>query len=158
MNWTPATTTASHFRPANAQWNRRRNSPVKTKKQRKLFLHKLSGLWVFLVDNAFFGVTVATAIPTGGFSLLITCSLASLSGGLGVFLIQKLINRDSLRQALNKALLASALSGIPTSLAGTIYGAWVLRMAGLSKKDIPIEEPPIDVQSSTSQDDSTESH
>ena len=132
--------------------------PVKTKKQRKLFLHKLSGLWVFLVDNAFFGVTVATAIPTGGFSLLITCSLASLSGGLGVFLIQKLINRDSLRQALNKALLAGVLSGIPTSLAGTIYGAWVLRMAGLSKKDIPIEEPPIDVQSTTSQDDSRSSH
>ena len=132
--------------------------PVKTKKQRKLFLHKLSGLWVFLVDNAFFGVTVATAIPTGGFSLLITCSLASLSGGLGVFLIQKMINGDSLRQALNKALLAGVLSGIPTSLAGTIYGAWVLRMAGLSKKDIPIEEPPIDVQSTTSQDDSRSSH
>ena len=132
--------------------------PVKAEKRRQLFLHKLSGLWVFLVDNAFFGVTVATAIPTGGFSLLITCSLASLSGGLGVFLIQKMINGDSLRQALNKALLAGALSGIPTSLAGTIYGAWVLRMAGLSKKDIPIEEPPIDVQSSTSHDDSTESH
>ena len=130
----------------------------KTEKQRKLFLHKLSGLWVFLVDNAYFGVTVATAIPTGGFSLLITCSLASLSGGLGVFLIQKMINGDSLRQALNKALLAGALSGIPTSLAGTIYGAWVLRMAGLSKKDIPIEEPPIDVQSTTSQDDSRSSH
>ena len=132
--------------------------PVKAEKRRQLFLHKLSGLWVFLVDNAFFGVTVATAIPTGGFSLLITCSLASLSGGLGVFLIQKMINGDSLRQALNKALLAGALAGIPTSLAGTIYGAWVLRMAGLSKKDIPIEEPPIDVQSTTSQDDSTESH
>jgi len=132
--------------------------PVKTEKQRKLFLHKLSGLWVFLVDNAFFGVTVATAIPTGGFSLLITCSLASLSGGLGVFLIQKMINGDSLRQALNKAMLAGVLSGIPTSLAGTIYGAWVLRMAGLSKKDIPIEEPPIDVQSTTSQDDSRSSH
>ena len=132
--------------------------PVKTEKQRKLFLHKLSGLWVFLVDNAFFGVTVATAIPTGGFSLLITCSLASLSGGLGVFLIQKMINGDSLRQALNKALLAGVLSGIPTSLAGTIYGAWVLRMAGLSKKDIPIEEPPIDVQATTSQDDSSSSH
>ena len=132
--------------------------PVKAEKRGQLFLHKLSGVWVFLVDNAFFGVTVATAIPTGGFSLLITCSLASLSGGLGVFLIQKMINGDSLRQALNKAMLAGVLSGIPTSLAGTIYGAWVLRMAGLSKKDIPIEEPPIDVQSSTSQDDSTESH
>ena len=55
-----------------------------------------------------------------------------------------MINGDSLRQALKKAILAGVLSGIPTSLAGTIYGAWVLRMAGLSKKDIPLEEPPID--------------
>ena len=73
-------------------------------------------------------------------------------------MIETLVNRDGKGSAFNKALLAGVLSGIPTSLAGTIYGAWVLRMAGLSKKDIPIEEPPIDVQSSTSQDDSTESH
>ena len=132
--------------------------PVKAEKRGQLFLHKLSGAWVFLVDNAFFGITVTTAIPTGGFALLITCSLASLSGGLGVFLIQKMINGDSLRQALKKAILAVVLSGIPTSLAGTIYGAWVLRMAGLSKKDIPLEEPPIDVQSTTSQDDKRSSH
>ena len=132
--------------------------PVKVEKRGELFLNKLSGAWVFLVDNAFFGITVTTAIPTGGFSLLITCSLASLSGGLGVFLIQKMINGDSLRQALKKAILAGVLSGIPTSLAGTIYGAWVLRMAGLSKKDIPLEEPPIDVQSTTSQDDKRSSH
>ena len=151
-------TDASRFRPRKDKMEQPTKLPVKTKKRRILFLHKLSGLWVFLVDNAFFGATVATAIPTGGLSLLITCSLASISGGLGVFLIQKFINGDSARQAFNKALLAGVLSGIPTSLAGTIYGAWVLRMAGLSKKDIPIEEPPIDVQSSTSQDDSTESH
>ena len=132
--------------------------PVKVEKRGELFLHKLSGAWVFLVDNAFFGITVTTAIPTGGFSLLITSSLASLSGGLGVFLIQKMINGDSLRQALKKAILAGVLSAIPTSLAGTIYGAWVLRMAGLSKKDIPLEEPPIDVQSNTSQDDKRSSH
>ena len=132
--------------------------PVKVEKRGELFLHKLSGAWVFLVDNAFFGITVTTAIPTGGFSLLINCSLASLSGGLGVFLIQKMINGDSLRQALNKAILAGVLSGIPTSLAGTIYGAWVQRMAGLSKKEIPFEEPTIDVQSTTSQDDSRSSH
>ena len=38
------------------------------------------------------------------------------------------------------------------------YRAWVLRMAGLSKKDIPVEEPPIDVQSSASHDESSASH
>ena len=132
--------------------------PLKSKKRGIFFLHKLSGIWVFLVDNAFFGATAATAIPTGGLSLLITCSLATLSGGLGVFLIQKLINGDSVRHAFKKALLAGVLSGIPTSIAGTIYGVWVLRMAGLNKKDVPVEEKPIDVQSTPSQDESSASH
>jgi len=130
--------------------------PVKAEKRRQLFLHKLSGLWVLLVlvDNAFFGanaITLFTGTP-------LICAAAFLTSSAGVFLIETLVNRDAKGRAFNKALLAGALSGIPTSLAGTIYGAWVLRMAGLSKKDIPIEEPPIDVQSSTSHDDSTESH
>jgi hypothetical protein len=128
--------------------------PVKIKKRRKLFLHKLSGLWVFLVDNAFFGATFAT----GGLALPISCILAFFTGSAGVFLIETLVNRDRKGRAFNKALLAGVLSGIPTSLAGTIYGAWVLRMAGLSKNDIPIEAPPIDVQSPTPQDDSRSSH
>jgi len=128
--------------------------PIKSQKRRKLFLHKLSGLWVFLVDNAFFGATFATA----GLALPISCLLAFFTGGAGVFFIQTLINRDSAKQAFNKALLAGVLSAIPTSIAGTLYGAWILRMAGLSKKDIPIEEPPIDVQANPSQDDNNTSH
>jgi len=130
------------------------NPPIKPQKRSKLFLHKLSGLWVFLVDNAFFGATFATA----GLALPISCLLAFFTGGTGVFFIQTLINRDSAKQAFNKALLAGALSAIPTSIAGTIYGAWILRMAGLSKKDIPIEQPPIDIQANPSQDDSNASH
>ena len=58
--------------------------PVKIKKRRKLFLHKLSGLWVFLVDNAFFGATFAT----GGLALPISCILAFFTGSAGVFLIE----------------------------------------------------------------------
>ena len=128
--------------------------PVKTEKQRKLFLHKLSGLWVFLVDNAFFGATFAT----GGLALPISCILAFFTGGAGVFLIETLVNRDGKGRAFNKALLAGILSGIPFSIAGTIYGGWVMAVAGLSKKDVPVEEPPIDVQASTSQDESSASH
>jgi len=106
------------------------------------------------VDNAFFGanaITLFTGTP-------LICAAAFLTSGAGVFLIETLVNRDSARQAFNKALLAGVLSGIPSSIAGTIYGAWVLRMAGMSKKDIPVEEPPIDVQASTSQDDNNASH
>jgi len=128
--------------------------PVKAEKRRKLFLHKLSGLWVFLVDNAFFGANAITLFA--GTPLI--CAAAFLTAGAGVFLIETLVNRDSARQAFNKALLAGVLSGIPTSIAGTVYGVWILRMAGLSKKDIPVEEPPIDVQASTSQNESSASH
>jgi len=128
--------------------------PTKATRPKKLHLHRLSGVWVFLVDNAFFGATLATA----GLALPISCTLAFFAGTTGVFLIETLVNRDGKGRAFNKALLAGILSGIPTSIGGTIYGAWVMRMAGMSKKDIPIEEPPIDVQSSTSQDESSSSH
>ena len=147
-------TDASRFRPREDKMDQPTKLPVKTKKRRKLFLHKLSGLWVFLVDNAFFGanaITLFTGTP-------LICAAAFLTGGIGVFLIETLVNRDSTPQAFNKALLAGVLSGIPTSIAGTIYGAWVLRMAGLSKKDVSVEEPPIDVQSSASHDESSASH
>lgn len=128
--------------------------PTKATRPKKLYLHRLSGVWVFLVDNAFFGATLATA----GLALPISCTLAFFAGTTGVFLIETLVNQDRKGRAFNKALLAGILSGIPTSIGGTIYGAWVMRMAGMSKKDIPIEEPPIDVQSSTSQDESNSSH
>ena len=128
--------------------------PLKAEKRRKFFLHKLSGMWVFLVDNAFFGanaITLFTGTP-------LICGAAFLASGIGVFLIELLLNRDSPRRAINKALIAGLFSAIPTSIAGTIYGAWVLRMAGLSKKDIPVNEPPIDIQSDTSHDESSASH
>ena len=128
--------------------------PAKATRPTKLHLHRLSGLWVFLVDNAFFGATLATA----GLALPVSCTLAFFAGATGVFLIQKILNRDSFAQALRKALTAGILCGIPFSIAGTIYGGWVMAVAGLSKKDVPVEEPPIDVQASTSQDESSASH
>ena len=128
--------------------------PAKAARGKRFQLHRLSGVWVFLVDNAFFGATMASA----GLALPVSCILAFLSGATGVFLIQKLLNRDSFTQALGKALIAGILSGIPSSIAGTIFGGWVIAVAGLGKKDVPVEEPPIDDQASKPQDDSSASH
>ncbi|HJO10103.1 MAG TPA: hypothetical protein QGH16_09635 [Verrucomicrobiota bacterium] len=128
--------------------------PIQSTKHRKPFLHRLSGVWVFLVDSAFFGANAITLFS--GTALI--CAAAFLGGATGVFLIETLLNRETGRRAFNKALLAGTLSAIPTPIAGTIYGAWVLRMAGLSKKDIPVDEPPIDVHSTASQDDNSKSH
>ena len=128
--------------------------PAKATRGKRFQLHRLSGVWVFLVDNAFFGATMASA----GLAQPVTCILAFLSGATGVFLIQKLLDRDSFTQALGKALIAGILSGIPLSIAGTIFGGWVIAVAGLGKKDDPVEEPPIDDQASKPQDDSSASH
>ena len=88
-------------------------------------------------------------MASAGLALPVSCILAFLSGATGVFLIQKLLDRDSFTQALGKALIAGILSGIPSSIAGTIFGGWVIAVAGLGKKDDPVEEPPIDDQASS---------
>ena len=94
-------------------------------------IHRLSGAWILLIDNLFFVGTVST----GGLTLPISCLLASITGGLGVFLIEKLINKNSFRQSLLRGLIAGILSGIPISIAGTVYGGWVLAMAGIKQKE-----------------------
>ena len=109
---------------------------------KKLRIHRLSGAWIFLIDNFFF---VGNAM-TAGLATPITCVLAFLTGGVGVFLIQKLLNKDSFGQAFLRGLIAGVLAGIPISIAGTVYGGWVLAMAGLKKEDLPESQPPVEVQ------------
>ena len=111
---------------------------------KKFRIHRLSGAWIFLIDNFFFGVTAMT----GGLAVPLSCGLAFLTGGVGVFLIQKLINKDSFGQAFVRGLMAGVLAGIPISIAGTVYGGWVLAMSGMRKKDLPEAQPPIEVQAS----------
>ena len=111
---------------------------------KKFRIHRLSGAWIFLIDNFFFGVTAMT----GGLAAPLSCGLAFLTGGVGVFLIQKLINKDSFGQAFVRGLMAGVLAGIPISIAGTVYGGWVLAMSGMRKKDLPEAQPPIEVQAS----------
>ena len=119
-------------------------TPAEMRHVKKFRIHRLSGAWIFLIDNFFFGVTAMT----GGLAAPLSCGLAFLTGGVGVFLIQKLINKDSFGQAFVRGLMAGVLAGIPISIAGTVYGGWVLAMSGMRKKDLPEAQPPIEVQAS----------
>lgn len=119
-------------------------TPAEMRHVKKFRIHRLSGAWIFLIDNFFFGVTAMT----GGLAVPLSCALAFLTGGAGVFLIQKLINKDSFGQAFARGLMAGVLAGIPISIAGTVYGGWVLAMSGMRKEDLPEAQTPIKVQAS----------
>jgi len=126
--------------------NQEKQTPAELRHVKDFRIHRLSGAWILLIDNLFFVGTISTA----GLALPISCLLASLTGGLGVFLIEKLINKNSFNQSVLRGLVAGVLSGIPISIAGTVYGGWVLAMAGIKQKDVTDNQSTIDVQSSTS--------
>ena len=129
-----------------AKMNKEKQTPAELRHVKNFRIHRLSGAWILLIDNLFFVGTVST----GGLTLPISCLLASITGGLGVFLIEKLINKNSFRQSLLRGLIAGILSGIPISIAGTVYGGWVLAMAGIKQKENTENQSIIEVQSSTS--------
>ena len=126
--------------------NQEKQIPAELRHVKNFRIHRLSGAWILLIDNLFFVGTVST----GGLALPISCLLASITGGLGVFLIEKLINKNSFRQSLLRGLIAGILSGIPISIAGTVYGGCVLAMAGIKQKENTENQSIIEVQSSTS--------
>ena len=129
-----------------SKMNQEKQTPAELRHVKNFRIHRLSGAWILLIDNLFFVGTVST----GGLALPISCLLASITGGLGVFLIEKLINKNSYRQSLLRSLIAGILSGIPISIAGTVYGGWVLAMAGIKQKKNTEIQSIIEVQSSTS--------
>ena len=111
--------------------NQAKQAPAEIRHVKNFRIHRLSGAWILLIDNLFFVGTVSTS----GLALPISCLLAFLTGGLGVFLIEKLINKNSFGQSFFRGLIAGILSGITISIAGTVYGGWVLAMAGVKQKD-----------------------
>lgn len=125
--------------------NQEKQTPAELRHVKNFRIHRLSGAWILLIDNLFFVGTISTA----GLGLPISCLLACLTGGLGVFLIEKLINKNSFNQSFLRGLVAGVLSGIPISIAGTVYGGWVLAMAGIKQKDMTDNQSIIEVQSTS---------
>ena len=96
--------------------------------RRKFWLHPASGLLVLGVDWLFFAPEAATF----ELAAIVTSPLAFLITATGVFWIQRSKSNDSIGKAALKALLGGFIAGIPTSIAGTIFGTLVLMMSGLS--------------------------
>ena len=108
-----------HFRPV---------SVAEAASSGRARLHPYSGALVLLVDNVCFGANVATL----GIGTLFTSIAAFCVTGTGVFLTQRYLDKDSFGQSVAKAFLSGVLAGVPTSLAGTVFGSAVLLSSGLS--------------------------
>lgn len=90
-------------------------------------LHSFSGTLLFVVDNAFWGAnTVALGLATIPVGLL-----AFVFTGFGVFLVQKYISEDSTSVAITKGFVLGVMAGVPTGIAGTVGGAYILGKAGI---------------------------
>jgi len=91
------------------------------------WLHPASALVILGIDWLFFAEEVATFETT----LPIACLLAFVSTTAGVFWVQRRKAGDPFRKALLKALFGGFIAGLPTSVAGTILGTFVLVLAGI---------------------------
>jgi len=96
--------------------------------RRKFWLHPKSGLLILAVDWFFFG----TEIITLELAVVIASFFAFMITTAGVFWIQRRFNGDSVSAAFGKALFGGIIAGLPTSIGGTILGAVVLALSGLS--------------------------
>ena len=92
----------------------------------KAQMHGFSGALLFLVDNALFGANVVSL----GVGTLLTCSIAFVFTGIGVFLVQKYMSEDDTGLALTKGFVVGVLAGVPTSITGSVGAIYIMGAAG----------------------------
>ena len=92
-------------------------------------LSAFSGVLFITVDNAFFGANAVSL----GLATPVTALGAFLVTGLGVFLVQKYLSEDDTGPAVAKGFVVGILAGIPTSVAGTLGGIYILGKAGIKR-------------------------
>ena len=93
------------------------------------FLSPLSGAVVLAVDNLLFGANAGTAMV----ATPLVSFLAFVATSASVFSVQRLRERDSRGRSLIKGLFCGLLAGIPTSIAGTALGGFVILASGLDR-------------------------
>ncbi len=90
-------------------------------------VHVLSALLLLVVDNLW---NLADWMVI---DWVITIPLSFCSVFFPVFLIQKLLKKDSFGRALALALLLAVIAAVPTSVTGTPVGVALLAWTGISK-------------------------
>ena len=92
-------------------------------------IHAFGGFLFIAVDGAFWTANIASM----GLATLFTCLGAFLFTGAGVFLVQKYMSEDDTGPALAKGFVVGTLAGVPTPIAGTVGGIYIIGKAGIKK-------------------------
>jgi uncharacterized membrane protein len=98
----------------------------------RTFYHPASGVAILMLDWFAFG----TDFFTGFLALPVVCVLAFLVSFPLVFVIQRKWTKDSASAALGKAFLGAFMVGLPFPITGTMLGAAILALSGLSHHPI----------------------
>ena len=97
----------------------------------KTFFHPASGLAILGIDILCFGPQVI--FP---FDVPVMCVLAFLATFPFVYFFQLKWSQDRPAAAFGKAFFGAFMAGLPFSIAGTMFGAAVLALAGLPRNPI----------------------
>ena len=104
-------------------------------KDQKGNIHWLSGVLLIAIDGAFFGKNAVVSAASLGITIpiftLLFGLLAFVFTGIGVFLVQKFTAEEGTGSALAKGFALGVLAGIPTPIAGTLAGGFVIAKAGI---------------------------
>ena len=92
-------------------------------------VHPMAALLVLVLDNLFWGANAMTL----GVGTPVAVVLSFLAASVGVFIVQRNLAHESPSRALARALVLGILVGLPTSVAGTVVGGWLLLMAGVKR-------------------------
>ena len=92
-------------------------------------VHPMTAVLVLVLDNLFWGANAMTL----GVGTPVAVFLSFFLAAVGVFLIQRNLAQESNSRALARALVLGLLVGLPTSVAGTIVGGWLLLRAGVKQ-------------------------
>jgi hypothetical protein len=98
----------------------------------RTFYHPASGVVILAIDWLAFG----TDFFTGFLALPAICVLSFLVSFALVLAVQLKWTRDALPAALGKAFLGAFMVGLPFPITGTLLGAAILALSGLSHHPI----------------------
>src|SRR5690606_15133469 len=91
------------------------------------FLHPLSGIAIFVLDWVLFGSNALS-----GMLATLPVSLVGFCVGLvAVVVLQRRFTDESWARSVGKGLLGAAVVGAPFPVAGSVFGTWVVVLAGL---------------------------
>jgi hypothetical protein len=97
----------------------------------KTFFHPASGLAILGIDILCFGPQVI--FP---FDVPVMCVLAFLATFPFVYFFQLKWSQDRPAAAFGKAFFGAFMAGLPFSIAGTLFGAAILALAGLPRNPV----------------------